>query len=324
MKVDLFRKQYRERVVYVNGEWLPNYKATFSIYDRGFTNGYNIYEYTRTFKKKIWQLQEHINRGWQSLKVVRIDPGISKEKIAQLCMECLERNTHLLNEQEDIQIIFEITPGEYGLPHGRYEWELSEGEQSNATIIIKAEPLTPFLIPLAPFYTSGCNVVSTSIIQTPPHSRDPKIKTYSRLNQNLAEKEAELIDPEAFILMLDIHGNLAECTGESIWLVQDGVLKTPTQRNILRGVSRSNILYLAKKLNLNVVECNLQQWDLYNADEAFLTSTPYCMLPIGRYNGVSIGENVPGPITQQLLDTWSEWVGVDIKGQAEYLAKTYG
>ncbi len=324
MNEELFRKKYQERIVYVNGRWIPNYKATISVYDRGFTMGYSVYEYIRTFKKELWQLQEHIDRGWQSLKMVRIKPGITKDEVAKICNECLERNKHLLEENEDIQIVFEITPGEYGFPHGRMRWELPVGETPQPTIIVKAEPLLPLLVKYAPMYQSGCHVVHTSIIQSPPNCRDPKIKTYSRLNQILAANEAALIDPEAFILMLDLNGNLAEGTGWNIWIVRDGALMTPPPGNILRGVSRSNIFRLGKELGLEIIERHLQPWDLYNADEAFTTSTPYCILPVGRYNGLPIGKETPGPITRRLLNAWSDWVGVDIINQAEYFFKKYG
>jgi branched-chain amino acid aminotransferase len=131
----------------------------------------------------------------------------------------------------------------------------------------------------------------------------------------MASIEARLVDPSAIALMLDEQGNLTEAVGGNVWLVQDGVLMTPTDRNILRGQTRNNAMNLAKKLNIPVVEKDLQPWHLYNCDEAFLSSTyPGPMQPISRFNGIPIGMELPDGIIRRLADAWSDWVGMDITG----------
>ena len=119
--------------------------------------------------------------------------------------------------------------------------------------------------------------------------------------------------------MLDMEGNISKGIGNNFFLVSDGVLKTPNDGNILQGVSRMTILELAEQLGIPTKIEELQPYDVYNADEAFMTSTPYCILPVGRADNRQLGEKVPGPITQQLLAAWSERVGLDIVDQLSRL-----
>jgi branched-chain amino acid aminotransferase len=115
--------------------------------------------------------------------------------------------------------------------------------------------------------------------------------------------------------MLDQFGNISEETGGNVWLVRDGVLMTPTESNVLRGQTRNDVINLAKKLQIPVVEQDLQPWHLYNCDEAFRSSTwPGPIQPIGRFNGLLIGKELPGPVTKRLAEAWSDWVEIDVTG----------
>ena len=115
--------------------------------------------------------------------------------------------------------------------------------------------------------------------------------------------------------MLDPDGFIAEGTGDNFFIVKDKIIITPEPRNILRGVSRAYIFELAQKLNLSCIEKNIEPYDVMEADEAFMTGTPFCLLPVSSLNNISIGNKPMGTITRQLLDTWSNEVGVDIEGQ---------
>ncbi|MGQ9515215.1 MAG: aminotransferase class IV, partial [Thermoproteota archaeon] len=162
---------------------------------------------------------------------------------------------------------------------------------------------------------TGIHLVTPPGRHVSPQSWDPKIKTYSRLSFVLADLEARLVDPDATALMLDQYGNLSEETGGNVWLVKDGILMTPTESNVLRGQTRNNVIRLAKKLKIPVVEQDLQPWHLYNCDEAFHSSTsPGPIQPIGRFNGLLIGKELPGPVTKRLAKAWSRWVGIDVTG----------
>jgi branched-chain amino acid aminotransferase len=145
---------------------------------------------------------------------------------------------------------------------------------------------------------------------------DPKIKNRSRLHWWLAEQEAKLADPSAMPLLLDLQGNLTETSGSNFLLVKDGTVYSPPPRNILVGISRKVVIELCHKLRIPFVERDLQVHDAITADEAFVTTTPYCIAPVTRFNGIPVGNgSVGGPLFTRLLNAWSEAVGVDVRGQ---------
>ena len=132
----------------------------------------------------------------------------------------------------------------------------------------------------------------------------------------LAEMEVKLVDNEAQGIILDIHGNVGENKGGNIFAVSGGQLRTPTAENCLAGISRETVLELAGQLGIPAREMQLQPYDLYTADEVFFTSTPYCIMPATRFNGLPVGDGEVGPVTRRLLAAWSDLVGVDIADQA--------
>ncbi len=169
----------------------------------------------------------------------------------------------------------------------------------------------------AKFYSTGAHIITPSTRRMSPVTVDPKIKHSSRIDMAIAVREIANMDPEAFLLVLDEFGNLAEGNGHNIFLVSDGTIKTPRGRNVLKGISRETVIELAKDSNIPIEETDLQPYDLYTADEAFITCTSYCILPITKYNWIEIGDGKVGSVTKKLLKTWSEKVNFDIVGQAE-------
>ena len=141
------------------------------------------------------------------------------------------------------------------------------------------------------------------------------------MNFVLAELEAADVDPDALPLLLDTDGNVSEGTGANFMIVTGGTLRTPKDTSTLQGVSRMTALEIADTLGIPAIEDDLQPYDLYTADEAFFTSTPFCILPVGRVDNRQIGDEVPGPVTNQLLAAWSERVGLDIVDQMRRLAR---
>jgi len=132
----------------------------------------------------------------------------------------------------------------------------------------------------------------------------------------LAELEAQQRDSEAWALLLDLDGNVTEYTSGNFFMVRRGSLITPFERNALGGISREVVIELAEDLGIPCREAAITPYDVYNADEAFITSTSKCILPVGRLNGIRIGQQIPGPLTKHLLDTWSARVEMDIVEQA--------
>ena len=146
----------------------------------------------------------------------------------------------------------------------------------------------------------------------PAQSLDPKVKHHSRNNFALADLEAADIDPEGYAILTDYDGFLTEAVGYNVFLVTEGTIRTPTDRHILQGVTRGVVIELAEQLNIPCHEDDLQPYDIYTADEAFITSTSRCVMPMTRVDRRPVGDGKPGPIVRQLLAGFSELVGIDI------------
>jgi branched-chain amino acid aminotransferase len=172
------------------------------------------------------------------------------------------------------------------------------------------------LAALAPLYQDGVHVVIPRTRSYTVESLDPKVKHYSRMNFVLANLEAADVDPDAYPVLLDSDGNIAEHIAGNFYIVTDGVLRMPGDRSALQGDTRLAILKMAAQLGIPTVEEDLQPYDAYTADEIFLTNTTYCILPAGRIDNRVVGTEVPGPITRQLQSAWSEMVGIDFVDQA--------
>jgi branched-chain amino acid aminotransferase len=168
----------------------------------------------------------------------------------------------------------------------------------------------------AHLYATGAHAVIARTRSHSPDTVDPKVKNFSRMNFNMAELEAADVDPEAWPLLLDAQGNVTEGVGYNVFLVSDGVIRTPGDRSVLQGVSRATVIDLAKRLDLRLVQEDLQPYDLYTADEVFIASTSPCVLPVSRVDRRTVGDGKPGPVVARLLEAWSELVGLDIVGQA--------
>lgn len=299
---------FDDHLVYVNGEMVPANRAVISIFDAAVMLGDMVTESTRTFAHKPFKLEEHLDRLYKSLKVTRIDPGLDKAAMRALSMQVLETNLHRLAPHEDCWLVHNISRGlsVAGADPTR--------QRSRATVIIHTQPMV--LTDWAPYYQDGCHAVTPMSRAVPPQALDARIKNRSRMAYTLAEMEAKLVDPQAQGILLDIHGNVAENKGGNFFIVSDGMLKTPPTRNALAGVSRATVLELARKLGIPTAVTDFQLYDIYTADEAFFTSTPYCIMPATRINGLPVGDGAVGNITRRLLRAWSDLVGVDIVAQA--------
>jgi branched-chain amino acid aminotransferase len=168
----------------------------------------------------------------------------------------------------------------------------------------------------AKFYRIGAHVVTPPTRQVPPSCFDPKIKLTCRPQFQIGSSEAKLVDPEAFALLLDVEGNVTEGAGFNFFIVKDNTLITPGSESVLEGMSRQVVIELAEKLGIPVVERGFPMYDVYHADEAFMTATSRSIVPVARANGLQIGQTPLGPITKRLMDTWVELVGLDFVAQA--------
>ena len=297
-----------QRQVYLSGQLVAEADAKISIFDSAVLLGDTVTESTRTFGHSPFKLAEHVDRLYKSLKVTRIDPGMSADEMLSVTQDLLEANLPTYHEEQDCWIVHNISRG-MSIPGPD-----PTIQRSAATVMIYTQPMD--LRGWAKFYTDGCHAVTPMSRIIPSQSLDARIKNRSRMAYTLAEMEAKLVDPEAQSVILDVHGNVAENKGGNIFIVVNGVLKTPRATNCLAGISRETVMQLASNRNIRVEETELQPYDLYTADELFFTSTPYCIMPATKFNGLPVGDGKVGPITQRLLRAWSELVGMDIVKQA--------
>ena len=298
-----------ERNVYLSGALVPESQAKISIFDSAVMLGDCITESTRTFAHKPFKLDAHIARLYRSLKVARIDPGLSPEEMLTVTLELLQTNLQTINSDDDFWIVHNISRG---LAVAGPDPTVA---QSSATVMIHNSMMD--LTGWAEFYAQGCHAVTPMSRAVPSQSLDARIKNRSRMHYTLAEIEVKLVDGKAQSVLLDIHGNVSENKGGNVFIVSDGILKTPSTSNCLAGVSRATVLELAGKLDVSCEEASLQPYDLYTADELFFTSTPYCIMPATKFNGLPVGNGEVGDVTSKILAAWSELVGVDIQKQAE-------
>ena len=297
-----------EWLVYHNGSLVPDAEAKIHYSDSGLMFGVIVTESTRTFAHQPFKLREHIRRLYRSMQATRIDPSMSPDEMERVTLEVWEANRRNLRPEDDAWIVHNVTGGKITVSIGG--WAFGE-----PTVLVSCAPID--FTAFAGFYRIGVHAVTPAIRQIPPQCLDPKIKHRNRLHFNLAEYQVKAVDPYGFSLLLDIDGNIAENKGANFFVVTDGVLHTPSTHSVLAGVSRQTVMELASALGVRAVERDIQLYDVETADEAFFTSTPYCLLPATRINGVAIGDGVPGPISRRLLGAWSELVGVDIVTQAE-------
>ncbi len=295
-------------LVYLNGNYVPADEAKISIFDGAISLGMTVTESTRTFGHKPFRLHDHIKRLYQSLKASRFDAGMTLEELEQTTLEVWEKNKPNYNAGTDAWIIHNITPG---------QWIPSSGQKpagSQPTVMIVTLPLD--LSYWAEFYRTGCHAVTPFTRIQPAQSLDARIKNRSRFTYTLAESEVKLVDTAAQSLLLDTDGFLSENKGGNFFLVTNNRIRTPSTINCLDGISRQTIFLLAEQLDLPIEECQLLPYDVITADEAFFTSTPYCIMPATRFNGTTIGNGEVGPVTQKLISSWSHMVGIDIIEQA--------
>jgi branched-chain amino acid aminotransferase len=298
----------QEFTYWVNGSFVPASQAVVPINSRGYRLGDGVFDTERTFNGKIFRLREHLERLERSLRMTRIDPGLSMEELARVTEETVRRNQPLVEPHGDFWVYQTISRGG---GKGVYD-------PAPAFVSVLVEPLS--FARFAPYYAQGMPLVTPSVRSTATIGMEPKLKTTSRLNMVLADLETKQANPDAMTLLLDEQGKLAEVISGNIFLVRGGVIRTPDTRGILEGVTRMTTLELCAQLKLPVEEGDLTLYDLYSADEAFLTTTSYCILPVGSLNGAKVGQAVPGPLTRRLTQAWCDLVGMDFVAQMQTYA----
>jgi branched-chain amino acid aminotransferase len=299
------------RLVYFNGELVPEAEAKISIYDSSLMFGDMVFEMTRSFNRKQFKLKEHIERLYVGISILRIPINISKEEMEKACYETIEANKPFFSDTDEHRLLIDVSRGLLGIYEG------IEGLRNGPNVLIADFPLKWTVSSMGHLFDIGINAVITSQRAIPASLMDPKIKNRSRIFYLMANIEASQFEGENnWALLLDTDGFIAEGTGDNFFIIKNGVIYTPEGRNILRGISRQYIIdELGPELDIKVIEKNLEPYDVYTADEAFMTGTPFCMLPVTTLNGIKVGNGEVGPIFTRILNKWSMNVNVDIEKQ---------
>ena len=279
--------------VWIDGKLVPKEEAKISVYDHGLLYGDGVFEGIRVYSGRIFRLEQHLDRLWDSAKAIRLEIPHTRADLTA-AME----QTVRANKFTDCYIRLVVTRGVGYLG-------LNPNKCPRPSVIIIADTIE--LYPKE-MYDKGMSVITASVIRNHPNALSPRVKSLNYLNNILAKIEA--IDanvPEA--IMLNHEGNVAECTADNIFIAKAGTVYTPTTHDgILEGITRAVILDLCERMTIKCVEKTLQRHDLYVADECFLTGSGAEVVPVTRIDGRSVGAGTPGPTTQKIMDAFHRYI----------------
>ena len=297
------------RVAYFNGRIVPEREVVLPFRDRGFKYGDAAFDMTRTFNGKPFRLNEHVARLYRSLRYLRIDPGLGQAEMVSASEEVLERNRHFLTPHTDYWLGQRVSRGVDAV--GDEGWE-----HTGPNVIVECISLP--LKNRARLFRDGIDIVVPPTRRIHPEALSPRAKTHNYLNLITADLEAKAQDNEAWSVLLDAEGHLAEGIGSNIFLVRDGAVLTPHARWVLPGVSRQMIIDLCGDLGITCAEADLDLYDAATADEIFMTSTSLCICPVRNIGGRRLPLPLPGPVTRRLTEAYAQQVDCDFV--AQYLA----
>jgi len=290
----------QELYCYLNGKVVKESQAAISPFDRGFLWGDGVYEITPCFNRRIYRLGDHLDRLYRSLRYVHIDFGMSREEVEKLTVDLLHTNFPHLAEE-----------GVYRIGH----W-VTRGMDTPSMAARAAGPPTLFIFfrpmaveTLARNFAEGIKLSIVPTRRVPPQCLEPRAKVTSKLNQILAELEADVFN--TLSLMLDIHGNVAENAIANFFMVKEGVVWTAPVQNVLEGITRSVVFELCSRLKIPLEERHFTLYDLAQGEEFFITSSASCVTPVREVHGIRPTSPVPGPITQRLMGAFMEETGFD-------------
>ena len=310
------------RVVYSSGQFVPEAQASVSIYDSALMFGDMVFEMTRSFHREHFLLDAHLERLFDGLKILRIDPGLSHGELAEICEETTRLNEEFIPEGDEHRLMINVSRGPLGIYSHMFE-------KPGPTVIVADFPLSWTVSGLAHLLDSGINAVIPSQRAIPAELLDPKVKNRSRLFYQMANIQVSQVKGDNnWALLLDPNGHVTEGTGNNFFIVRKETVISPRGENILRGISREVIFELCADLGIPCIEADFGAYDVHTADEAFVTGTPFCMLPVVSLDGVRIGGSIEGssgigafgPVSSRLMQAWSDRVRLDIPAQLRAFA----
>jgi branched-chain amino acid aminotransferase len=273
------------RQIYISGKFVPQEDAKVSVYDHGLLYGDGVFEGLRSYSGKVFRLREHVGRLYESAQAIWLAIPMSQDEMCDAVNETVQ-----VNKIGDGYVRLVVTRGAGTLG-------LDPNRCSNPQVIIIADTIALYPPEL---YEKGLEIVTVSVQRMSPAALSPRIKSLNYLNNILAKIEglqAGCIEA----LMLNHKGEVAECTGDNIFLVRDGVLYTPPlEAGILAGITRNAVIEIAREGGIDVRETPLTKHDVYIADECFLTGTAAEVVPVVKVDSRTIGAGKPGPMTRDL------------------------
>ena len=277
--------------VYINGTLYNKEDAKVSVYDHGFLYGDGVFEGMRSYAGSVFRMKEHLDRLWDSAERIQLEIPMTKEEMSDAVNATLAAN-----EIEDGYIRLVISRGE-----GTLGLDPNKCPTPNIVIITDFITLYP-----EEFYQNGLEIVTAKTIRNHPGALDPRIKSLNYLNNILAKIEG-LAAGCVETLMLNHQGEVAECTGDNIFIVRDGKLLTPpVEAGVLEGITRGAVMELAAGDGIQVMESGMTLDDVYSAAEVFLTGSAAEIVPVIKVDGNQIGDGIPGLITRRIADLYTQ------------------
>ncbi|MGB9886121.1 MAG: branched-chain-amino-acid transaminase [Moorellales bacterium] len=283
-------------IVYLNGEFLPVEEARISVFDHGFLYGDGVFEGIRAYNGRVFRLRQHLDRLYDSAHSIGLDIGMPKEEMLNVVLETVRRNGL---RDAYIRLVVARGVGDLGLDPRKCK---------RPTVLCIAAHIQLYPQEL---YEKGLELVTVATRRNLPEAINPRIKSLNYLNNILAKIEATLAGASEG-LMLNQEGYVAEATGDNIFLVkQEALITPPSHVGILEGITRNAVMELAARQGLEVREEVFTRYDVYTADECFLTGTAAEIIPVAKLDGRTIGKVCPGRITRMLMRAFHELTQVE-------------
>ncbi len=279
-----------ELVIYSNGKFVPKNEAKTSVYDHGFLYGDGVFEGIRAYNGRIFRLDQHLERMYDSAKAIDLKIPLSKEEMKKAIIETLKKNNL---KDAYIRPIVSRGDGDLGL-------DPRKCPKPNIFIITQEWGAM-----YGDLYEKGLTAVTVGVRRNAPEALPPNIKSMNYLNNILAKIEANAKGGDEAII-LDVRGNISEGSGDNIFAVKNGRILTPPTLNNLRGITRAAAIELAAKEGIEVLETDIGLFDIYTADEVFVTGTAAEIAPITKIDGRLIADGMPGKITKKLMSAFKE------------------
>jgi len=277
--------------IYIDGKLLPKEEAKISVFDHGLLYGDGVFEGIRVYHHKVFLMQEHIDRLYESALAIRLEIPLSKPEMIKAINETVAANKI---ENGYVRLVVTRGAGSLGLDIRR---------TSNPQVIIIADNISLYDPQL---YIDGLKIITAATIRNHPAALSSRVKSLNYLNNIMAKIEgtdAGCIEA----LMLNHKGEVAECTGDNIFIIKNGIVKTPPiDAGILEGITRNAVIKLAEQSGIAVEQSSFMRHDIFVADECFLTGSAAEVIPVVALDGRTIGNGKPGPITKELNEKFKQ------------------